>query len=87
MKIFQYDKKVWENGDIYHTWQFGILKNRSFLWMSYDNPTKQFFSSGGFHVSLSFLANSLFGVELNNNKQCLAFEFFSEYFSGWSDEE
>jgi hypothetical protein len=25
-------------------------------------------------------------VELNNDKQCLAFEFFTEDFEGWSEE-
>ena len=81
MKIFQYDKKVWDDGETSHTWQFGIVKNTSLLWVRYENPTHQFFASGGFHVSLSFLASSLFGIELNNNKQCIAFEFFTEYFS------
>jgi hypothetical protein len=87
MKVFQYDKKVWEDYDdtTSHTWQFGILKNRSFLWVNYENPTAQHWSSGGFHIVLSFLSNSLFGVELNNDKQCLAFEFFGEYFSGWEE--
>jgi hypothetical protein len=86
MKLFQYDKKVWENGEVNHIWQFVILKNRSFLWVSYENPTSHYYSSGGFHINLSFLASSLFGIELNNNKQCLAFEFFTEYFDGWGEE-
>ena len=87
MKLFQYDKKVWEGGETSHTWQFGILKNHSFLWVNYENPTAHHWSSGGFHVTLSFLASSLFGVELNNDKQSLAFEFFTEYFEGWDEEE
>ena len=45
MKLFQYDKKVWENGETSHTWQFGILKNRSFLWVNYENPTNHHYSS------------------------------------------
>ena len=87
MKVFQYDKKVWDDYDdtTSHTWQFGILKNRSFLWVNYENPTAHHWSSGGFHIVLSFLSNSLFGVELNNDKQCLAFDFFGEYFSGWKE--
>jgi hypothetical protein len=75
-KLFQYDKKVWDDGQTSHTWQFVILKNRSFLWMNYENPTCHHWSSGGFHITLSFLASSFFGVELNNDKQSLAFEFF-----------
>jgi hypothetical protein len=86
MKLFQHDKKVWDDGQISHTWQFVILKNRSFLWMNYENPTNHFFSPGGFHITLSFLASSLFGVELNNNNQSLAFEFFTEYFEGWGND-
>ena len=84
-KLFQYDKKVWENGETSHTWQFGVFKNHSFLWVNYENPTAHHWSSGGFHITLSFLASSLFGVELNNDKQSLAFEFFAEYFEGWND--
>ena len=34
MKLFQYDKKVWDEGETSHTWQFGIFKNRSFLWVT-----------------------------------------------------
>ena len=86
MKLFQYDKKVWDEGETSHTWQFGIFKNRSFLWVNYENPTNHLYHSGGFHITLSFLASSLFGVELNNNKQSLAFEFFTEYFEGWNDD-
>jgi len=82
-KLFQFDKKVWDDGLTDYTWQFVILKNRSFLWVSYENPTRHHYSSGGFHINLSFLASSLFGIELNNNKQCLAFEFFTEYFDGF----
>jgi hypothetical protein len=85
LKLFQYDKKVWDEGETSHTWQFVILKNRSFLWVNYENPTNHRYYSGGFHITLSFLASSLFGVELNNNKQSLAFEFFTEYFEGWNE--
>jgi hypothetical protein len=84
-KLFQYDKKVWENAETSYTWQFGIFKNRSFLWVNYENPTSQHWSSGGFHIVFSFLSSSLFGVELNNDKQSLAFCFFTEYFEGWSE--
>ena len=84
MKLFQYDKKTWDNGETSHTWQFGIIKNRSFLWVNYENPTAQYYCSGGFHMRFSFLqSDSLFGAELNNNKQCLSFYFFTEYFEGW----
>jgi hypothetical protein len=84
-KLFQYDKKVWDDGDTDHTWQFGIFKNRSFLWVNYEAPTRQHWSSGGFHIVLSFLSSSFFGVELNNDKQSLAFYFFTEYYRGWDE--
>jgi hypothetical protein len=79
MKPFQYNKKVWDDGNVDRLWQFGIVKNTSLLWVRYQNPTYQFFASGGIHVLLSFLASSLFCIELNNNKQSIAFEFFTEY--------
>jgi len=85
-KLFQYDKKVWEGDETSHTWQFVILKNRSLLWVNYENPTNHHYSSGGFHITLSFFqSDSLFGAELNNNKQCFAFYFFTEYFEGWEE--
>jgi hypothetical protein len=86
MKLFQYDKKVWNDGEVNRTWQFGIVKNTSLLWVNYENPTNHYYSSGGFHINLSFLSSSLFGIELNNDKQSLAFEFFTEYFEGWGEE-
>jgi hypothetical protein len=87
MKIFKFDKKVWDNGEISYTWQFGIIKNRSLLWVSYENPTSHYYSSGGFHINLSFLSSSLFGIELNNDKQSLAFEFFTEYSGGFGKDD
>jgi hypothetical protein len=55
--------------------------------VGYENPTSHYYSSGGFHINLSFLASSLFGIELNNGKQSLAFEFFTEYFGGFEENE
>jgi hypothetical protein len=83
MKLFQVDRKTWNPDEIVYTWQFGIFGNRSLLWVYYENPTNHHWSSGGFHIVFSFLSSSLFGVELNDDKQCLAFEFFTEYSEGW----
>ena len=84
MKLFQFDKKLWDNDKVSRTLQFGIIKNRALLWVlwvNYENPTNQYYSSGGFHITLSFLqSDSLFGAELNNNKQCFSFYFFTQYF-------
>lgn len=86
MKLFQYDKKVWDNGETSHTWQFGILKNRSFLWVDYENPTNHHWSSGGFHILLSFFTSSSFlGVDFQVGKVGLSFNFFTEYFDGWQE--
>jgi len=87
MKLFQYDKKVWENGETSHTWQFGIVKNTSLLWVRYETPGGIVHSAGGINILFSFFqSDSLFGAELNNDKQCFAFYFFTEYFSGWFED-
>jgi len=86
MKLFQYDKKVWDNGETDRTWQFGIFKNHSFLWVNYENPSSLVHSNGGFHIMLSFLtSSSLFGVDFQLGKVGLSFNFFTEYFYGWSE--
>jgi hypothetical protein len=71
MKLFQYDKKVWDDGDTDYTWQFGIFNNRSLLWVHYEN--------GGLHILFSFFTNSLFGVDFQVGKYGLSFYFFTEY--------
>jgi hypothetical protein len=83
MKLFQFDRKIWNPDLIDYIWQFGIFGNRTLLWVRYENPTNHHWYPGGFHIVFSFLSSSLFGVELNNDKQCLAFEFFTEYSEGW----
>ena len=87
MKLLKYDKKIWDNGETSHTWQFGVLKNLSFLWVYYENPTNHSYYSGGFHINLSFLqSDSLFGIEIiTNNNQCLALHFFAEDFEGYEE--
>jgi hypothetical protein len=84
VRLFQHDKKIWDEGVISHTWQFGIIKNRSLLWVNYEDPTAQGWSTGGLHAVLSLFSNSLFGVELYNERQSFSFYTFSEYFSGWN---
>ena len=83
MKLHQYDKKVWDDGDANHTWQFGIIKNRSLLWVNYQNPTSEFYLSGGLRVLLLFSKSSPFGLEFQTNCWSLSFHFFTEYFKGW----
>ena len=85
IKLFQYDKKVWDDEETDHTWQFGIFKNRSLLWVSYENPGRITHSSGGIKILLSFFGSSLFSVDIQQRAFCLAFGFFTEYFE-WSKE-
>jgi len=85
MKLFQYDKNVWGH-EISHTWQFGIVKNTSLLWVNYETPGGIVHSAGGINVLFSFFGSSLFGVDLQQHKFGLAFAFFTEYFEGWGEE-
>ena len=85
MKIFQYDKKVWENDETSHTWQFGILKNKSLLWVFFETPGGICHSSGGINILFSFFGSSLMSVNFQQYKFSLAFAFCTEYFDGWGD--
>ena len=84
MKLFQHDKKTWDNGEVSHTYQFGIIKNRSLLWVNFETPGGIIHSSGGINILFSFFGGSLVSVDFQQNRFSLAFGFFTEYFSGWS---
>ena len=86
MKIFQYDKKVWENDETSHTWQFGILKNKSLLWVCCESPGGLIHSAGGINILFSFFGSSLVSVDLQQQRFSFAFGFFTEYFEGWSND-
>jgi hypothetical protein len=83
MKLFQYDKKVWDDNETSHTWQFGIVKNTSLLWVNYETPGGIVHSAAGINILFFFFGSSLFGVDLQQHKFGLAFAFFTEYFEGW----
>jgi len=85
MKLFQYDKKVWDDGEVNRTWQFGILKNRSFLWVNYETPGGIVHSAGGINILFSFFGSSLMSVDFQQNRFSLAFAFFTENFEGWEE--
>jgi len=100
MKLFQHDKKVWNNGETDRTWQFGVINNRSLLWVNYENPSslvhsklwvhyenpsRLVFSDGGLHILFSFFTNSLFGVDFQVGKVGLSFNLLSDYFEGWDE--
>jgi hypothetical protein len=83
MKLFQYDKKVWDDGEVNRTWQFGILKNKSLLWVNYETPGGIVHSAGGINILFSFFGSSLMSVDFQQNRFSLAFAFFTENFEGW----
>jgi hypothetical protein len=86
MKLFQYDKKTWDDDEVDHTWQFGIIKSRALLWVSYETPGRIIHSSNGINILFSFFGSSLFEVGFQQSKFNLAFAFFTEYFDGWCDD-
>lgn len=86
MKPYQYNLKVWEGGETSRTWQFGIINNRSLLWVNYEFPGGIIHSTGGINILLSFFGSSLFEIELQQRKFSLAVAFFTEYFDGWSND-
>ena len=87
MKFFQYDKKVWEDGDTEHTWQFLIFKNRSLLWAYYETPGGIVHSAGGFNILFSFFGSSLFSVSIQQYKFGLGFAFFTEYLERFGEDK
>ena len=84
MKPFQYDKKTWDNGEVSHTWQFGVIKNKSLLWVNYETPGGIIHSAGGINILFSFFGGALMSVDFQQNRFSLAFAFFADYFEGWS---
>ena len=86
MKIFQYDEKTWINGEVSHTWQFGIVKNTSLLWVNCETPGGIVHSAGGINILFSFFGSSLFSVDFQQNRFSLAFAILTEYFDGWEND-
>ena len=85
MKLFQYDKKTWDNGEVDNTWQFGIIKNKALLWVNFETPGGIVHSAGGINILFSFFGSSLFSVNLQQYRFSLGFDFFTDYFTGWKD--
>jgi hypothetical protein len=83
MKLFQYDKQNYQDGEVDHTWQFGIIKNRALLWVNYETPSGVIHSSGGINILFSFFGSSLVSVDLQQQRFSLAFGIFTDYFEGW----
>ena len=73
MKLYQHDKQTYQDGEVNHTWQFGIIKNKSLLWVNYETPGFVIHSSRGINILFTFFGSSLFEVELQQRKFGLAF--------------
>jgi len=63
MKLYQHSKQTYQDGEVDHTWQFGIIKNRALLWVNFESPGGVIHSSGGINLLFSFFGNSLMSVD------------------------
>ena len=54
MKLFQFDKHTYQDGEVTRTWQFGIIKNKSLLWVCCETPGGLIHSGGGINILFSF---------------------------------
>ena len=79
MKLYEHSKQTYQDGEVSHTWQFGIIKNRALLWVGFETPGKIIHSSGGINLLFSFFGNSLMCVDFQQRRFCLAVALFTEY--------
>ena len=79
MKLYEHSEQTYQDGEVSHTWQFGIIKNKSLLWVSCETPGKIIHSAGGINILFSFFGSSLFSVDFQQRKFCLAVAFITEY--------
>ncbi len=86
MKLYQHDKETYQDGEVSHIWQFGIIKNRALFWVNYTNFGDIIHSAGGINILFSFFGSSLFSVDFQQNRFSLAVAFFTEYFDGWEND-
>lgn len=82
-KIYQYDKKVWSDDEISHTWQFGVVGNKSLFWVNLEIPGRIIYSTAGINILFSLFSSSLMSVDFQQRKFSLSFAFFTDYFNGW----
>lgn len=85
MKLYQHDKQTYQDGEVSHTWQFGIINDISLLWVSCETPGKIIHSAGGINILFSFFGNSLMSVDFQQRTFGLAFGILTEYFDGWEE--
>lgn len=86
MKLFQYDKKIWDTGnEVSHTWQFGVISNTTLLGVFFETPGSQYSACGGITIVLTLFSSSFISVNFNQRKFGLAFHILTKYFKGWED--
>lgn len=86
MKLYEHSKQTYQDGEVDHTWQFGIIKNKSLLWVNYETPGGVIHSSGGINILFSFFGSSLMSVDIQQQRFSFAFGILTEYFEGWSND-
>ena len=86
MKLYEHSKQTYQDGEVSHTWQFGIINDKSLLWVGFETPGKIIHSAGGINILFSFFGSSLMSVDLQQQRFSLAFGIFTEYFDGWNDD-
>jgi hypothetical protein len=86
MKLYEHSKQTYQDGEIDHTWQFGIINDISLLWVNFESPGGVIHSSGGINILFSFFGSSLMSVDIQQQSFSFAFGFFTEYFDGWSND-
>lgn len=85
MKLFQSNKRVWDFGGVSRTWQFFIVKNRTFFCVDYEKTDK---SHDNYKVlpitfSLDFTQFYSLSAEFACGEISLTFYLFCKYFEGW----
>ena len=80
MKLYEHSKQTYPDGEVTHTWQFGIINDISLLWVSCETPGKIIHSSGGINILFSFFGSSLMSVDFQQRRFCLAVAFITEYY-------
>jgi hypothetical protein len=79
MKLYEHSKQTYQDGEVTHTWQFGIINDISLLWVNFESPGNVIHSSGGINLLFSFFGSSLFSVDFQQRKFSLAVAFITEY--------
>ncbi len=79
MKLYEHSEQTYQDGEVTHTWQFGIINDISLLWVNFESPGNVIHSSGGINLLFSFFGSSLMSVDFQQRKFSLAVAFITEY--------